>query len=83
MLVQKSTIRALRKLCCYKRVLQGHWRGCVGTAEYYSTIGALGMLCRYRRVLLAHSEGCGGTKEYSRRTGAAVLVQHCRNTVDA
>ena len=69
MLLQKSTTGALERL--------------FGTAGYYSTIGALGMLCRYRRVLLAHSEGCGGTKEYSRRTGAAVLVQHCRNTVDA
>ena len=45
-LVQKSTIGALRRLCRYSRVLKEHscwksrilkehWGGCVGTAEYY------------------------------------------------
>ena len=43
-LVQKSTIGALERLCWYSRVLSEHFtyrellehsRGCVGTAEYY------------------------------------------------
>ena len=62
MLVQKSTIGALVRLCWYSKVLQERWGGCVGTVEYYrsageavlvqySTIGALVRLCWYSRVL--------------------------------
>ena len=61
-LVQHSTIRALRRLCWYSRVLKEHSRGCVGTEDYSgsageallvqkSTTGALVRLCWYSRVL--------------------------------
>ena len=62
MLVQKSIIGALGKLCWYSRVLYDHSVRCAGTAENYrstreavlvqkNNIGALVMLYRYRRVL--------------------------------
>ena len=41
-LVQQSTIRALRRLCWYSRVLNEHSEYCTGRAEYYSnTLGAV------------------------------------------
>ena len=65
MLVQQNTIG----------ILEMHWEGCVGTAEYYrstgdavlvqqSTVGALGRLCVYTRVLLEHFRGCAITAEF-------------------
>ena len=33
--VQKSTLGELGRLCWYNRALQEHWGGCAGTAEYY------------------------------------------------
>ena len=34
-LVQRSIIGVLERLCRYRRVLYDNWEGCVGTAEYY------------------------------------------------
>ena len=69
MLVQKSIIRALGRLCC----IEYYFRSTGEAVQVQqSNTGALVMLCRYRRVLLEHSEGCDGTDEYSRRPGEAV-----------
>ena len=85
MLVQRSTIVALEKLCRCRRVLYDNWEGCGGTAEYYmSSWGAVRVqwsitetLVRrslYTRVLHDYLAGCFGTVEYYKRTAKAVLV---------
>ena len=62
MLVQHSTIKALRWLSWYSGVLKEIWGCCAGSEEYHgssaeavlvqqSTIGLLGRLCGYTRVL--------------------------------
>ena len=86
MLVLRSTIVALEKLCRCRRVLYDNWEGCVRTAEYYmsswgavrvqwSTTGLFGRLFWYSRVLQENCEGCAGTIEYYKNTWVAVLVQ--------
>ena len=61
-LVQRSTIEAIGRLCWYSRVLKEHLGCCAGTEEYctstgetvlvqQSSKGALWRLCWYRRVL--------------------------------
>ena len=53
----RSIIRALRRLCWYRAVIQEHLGGCVGTAEDWR-------FCWYSRVLQVQSGGCAGTEKY-------------------
>ena len=77
MFVQKSSIIAHGKLCCYRGKLQEH-REAVGTAEYYKNI---------REAMLVQTStngtlgGCTGTASYYRSTKEAVLLQ--QNTIGA
>ena len=73
MLVQKSTIAAVGRMCSYnssyyksilEAVLMQQW-----------IIGALGRLCWYSRIRYEQSKGCAGTAQYFTITQEPVLLQ--------
>ena len=75
-LVQKSTIEALWRLCWYNRELLEHSGGCAGTEECYSRTWENVLVQWYTIRAL---ETC--YVSYYRKTGEAVLVQ--KSTIGA
>ena len=71
MLVQQNTTEALGRLCWYRRVLQEHSGGCVGTAEYYKSTDEAVLV--WQTTIEALGGCCVGTAKYYRNTREAVL----------